>query len=100
MPPMSMTGHPNALSSSVTVCFAPSSLPQMNISGGPPDMFICGNDEGAKQTVTELLKAFGWPVIDIGGIEASRLLEPMALLWISYLFKTKSPSHAFKLLRK
>ena len=68
--------------------------------GGPPDMFICGNDEGAKQTVTELLKAFGWPVIDIGGIEASRLLEPLALLWISYFFKTKSLGHAFKLLRK
>ena len=68
--------------------------------GGPPDMFICGNDEGAKLTVTELLKAFGWPVIDIGGIEASRLLEPLALLWITYFFKTKSVGHAFKLLRK
>jgi predicted dinucleotide-binding enzyme len=68
--------------------------------GGPPDMFICGNDERAKQTVTELLKAFGWSVIDIGGIESSRLLEPLALLWITYFFKTKSLGHAFKLLRK
>ena len=27
--------------------------------GGPPDMFICGNDAAAKQTVTGILKDFG-----------------------------------------
>src|SRR5712692_3391188 len=37
--------------------------------GGPPDMFICGNDANAKKTVTDVCRAFGWPVIDIGGIE-------------------------------
>lgn len=68
--------------------------------GGPPDMFICGNDPSAKQTVTEFLKAFGWSVIDIGGIESSRHLEPLALLWVLYFFKTNSGNHAFKLLRK
>src|SRR5262249_23517291 len=29
--------------------------------GGKPDMFICGDDEGAKKTVTELCTALGWP---------------------------------------
>ena len=67
---------------------------------GPPDMFICGNDAGAKQTVTEILKDFGWPTIDIGGIEGSRLLEPMCILWVGYAFGTGSGNHAFKLLRK
>jgi len=67
---------------------------------GPPDMFICGNDAEAKQTVTEILKDFGWPTIDIGGIEGSRLLEPMCVLWVGYAFRTGSVNHTFKLLRK
>jgi predicted dinucleotide-binding enzyme len=68
--------------------------------GGPPDMFICGNDPAAKQVVTEILKGFGWPAIDIGGIEGSRLLEPMCILWVGYGMATGTWNHAFKMLRK
>jgi predicted dinucleotide-binding enzyme len=68
--------------------------------GGPPDMFICGNDAAAKQAVAAICTAFGWPTIDLGGIEYARLLEPLAMLWIHYGFMTKSWNHAFKLLRK
>lgn len=69
--------------------------------GGKPTMFICGNDEDAKKIVTnDILSKFGWETIDIGGIEGSRLLEPLALLWILHYFKTGSGDHAFKLLRK
>jgi predicted dinucleotide-binding enzyme len=68
--------------------------------GGPPDMFICGNDDGAKQTVTGILKDFGWPAIDIGGIEGARLLEPLCILWVGYGIRTGTWNHAFKLLRK
>ena len=68
--------------------------------GGPPDMFICGNDTQAKQTVIEILHAFGWPVIDLGGIEMSRYLEPLAMIWIVHLVNTGNRYHAFKLLRK
>jgi predicted dinucleotide-binding enzyme len=67
---------------------------------GPPDMFICGNDAAAKLTVTEILKEFGWPTIDIGGIEGSRLLEPLCVLWVGYALSARSGNHAFKLLRK
>lgn len=67
---------------------------------GPPDMFICGNDAAATQTVTSLLKDLGWPAIDIGGIEGARYLEALAMVWISYLFKTGTGNHAFRLLRK
>jgi predicted dinucleotide-binding enzyme len=67
---------------------------------GPPTMLICGNDAGAKKMVTGLLEAFQWSVVDIGAIEGSRLLEPLALLWITYGFRTNTWSHAFKLLRK
>lgn len=69
--------------------------------GGKPTMFICGNDEASKKIVTdEILSKFGWETIDIGGIEGSRLLEPLALLWILHYFRTGSGDHAFKLLRK
>lgn len=68
--------------------------------GGPPTMFICGNDENAKKSVTEILDALGWEAVDIGGIEGSRLLEPLAMLWVAYMFKTNTGNHAFKLLRK
>ena len=68
--------------------------------GGPPDMFICGNDAAAKADVTNILTAFGWNTIDIGGIEGSRLLEPMCVLWVLYGIRTNTWNHAFKLLRK
>jgi predicted dinucleotide-binding enzyme len=68
--------------------------------GGPPTMFICGNDERAKLSVKEILDPFGWETVDIGGIKGSRVLEPLAMLWIMYYFKTGTGNHAFKLLRK
>jgi predicted dinucleotide-binding enzyme len=67
---------------------------------GPPDMFICGNDDDAKKLVTEILDSFGWPTIDIGGIEGARLLEPMCILWVMYGITTGGWDHAFKMLRK
>jgi hypothetical protein len=68
--------------------------------GGPPDMFIAGNDAAAKQTVTGILTDFGWSTIDAGGIEGSRLLEPLCILWVAYGMRTGTWNHAFKLLRK
>lgn len=73
---------------------------QPDFPGGPPDMFICGNDPEAKQTVSGLLQAFGWQVIDVGGIEGARYLEPLAMLWFTIFLQTGSGNHAFKLLRK
>jgi hypothetical protein len=68
--------------------------------GGPPTMFIGGNDAGAKAKVTEILTSFGWEVADLGGIEASRYLEAMCLTWVLYGAKTGGWNHAFKMLRK
>lgn len=68
--------------------------------GGPPDMFLCGNDDGAKKIVAQICEAFGWGVVDLGGIESSRYLEPMCLTWVVYGIRNKSWNHAFKLLRK
>jgi 8-hydroxy-5-deazaflavin:NADPH oxidoreductase len=68
--------------------------------GGPPDMFICGNDAGAKRIVAGALRDFGWGVADIGGIEGSRYLEAMCLVWVLYGATARSWNHAFKLLTK
>lgn len=73
---------------------------QPKFDAGPPTMFIAGNDSDSKKQVTDLLTQFGWETIDIGGIEGSRLLEPMCILWVNYGFQTGTWNHAFKLLRK
>ena len=88
--------------SRVVKCFNIVGHPHMvhpDFPGGPPDMFLCGNDAEAKKTVTGICQAFGWPVIDIGGIEGARLLEPICILWILYGIRSKTWNHAFKLLR-
>ena len=68
-------------------------------AGGPPDMFICGDDASAKQVVSGFCKSFGWGVVDAGGIEGARLLEPLCILWVEYGLRTQSWNHAFRLLR-
>jgi len=68
--------------------------------GGPPDMFICGNDADAKKIVSQICDAFGWGVIDLGGIESSRYLEPMCLVWVLHGVLSSSWNHAFKMLHK
>ena len=69
-------------------------------AGGPPDMFICGNDAGARKQVASLLGDFGWGVVDIGGIEASRYLEAMCIAWVRAGIHGGNWNMAFKLLRK
>lgn len=68
--------------------------------GGPPDMFIAGNDDDAKAKVSAILGDFGWGVIDTGGIESSRYLEAMCLVWVVSALKSGNWNQAFKMLRK
>lgn len=69
--------------------------------GSSPDMFIGGNDAAAKARVREVLQSFGWNgVIDLGGIEAARLLEVMCLVWVRAAMSLQDYDIAFKLLRK
>ena len=46
-----------------------------------PTMFICGDDDGAKATVTEILTAFGWHTADMGGVQSARPIEALCQLW-------------------
>ena len=67
-------------------------------AGGKPTMFICGNDEAAKQTVTGVLDEFGWETADMGAAEAARAIEPLCMLWCIPGFLRNDWVHAFKLL--
>ena len=69
------------------------------LDSGRPTMFICGNDEAAKQTVRGILDQFGWDTADMGKVEAARAIEPLCMLWCIPGFLRHEWSHAFKLLR-
>jgi len=69
------------------------------LPGGPPTMLIAGNDAGAKNTVTQILESFGWHVVDSGGIEESRRLESLAILWVHIGIASGNFNMAFKLLQ-
>ncbi len=71
-----------------------------DFEGGPPTMFICGNDDEARHIVTNLLIEFGFEVEDMGGAEAARAIEPLAMLWCIPGFKTGNWNHALKLIKK
>ena len=72
-----------------------------NFSGGPPTMFICGNDDDAKKTLIDnILTKFGWETIDIGGIEGAKTSRTTCISVDNALLRTGNGNHAFKLLRK
>ena len=112
MPPKLFVGHTDSLGERVQ-----RSLPRARVvkafnttgnalffkpdfPGGPPDMFIAGNDAGAKQLVSQVCEQFGWGVVDIGGIEGSRHLEPMCMVWVLRGALSGSWTHAFKMVHK
>lgn len=70
-----------------------------SFEGGPPSMFVAGDDAAAKDAVNGILRDFGWDVVDLGGIAASRYLEPMCMAWVVYGMRRNAWHHAFKLLR-
>lgn len=68
--------------------------------GGKPTMFICGNNEAAKKTVTQVCDQFGWETADMGAVEAARAIEPLCMLWCIPGFVHAEWTHAFKLLHE
>jgi predicted dinucleotide-binding enzyme len=65
---------------------------------GPPTMFLCGNDQAAKNTAIGLIRELGWEPFDLGGILAARAIEPLCMLWCIPGFLHNQWTHAFKLL--
>jgi len=71
-----------------------------DFNGARPTMFICGNDDRAKDEVRRILDLFGFDVEDMGTVEAARAIEPLCILWCIPGFLHNSWTHAFKLLRR
>jgi 8-hydroxy-5-deazaflavin:NADPH oxidoreductase len=70
-----------------------------SFSDGQPTMLIAGDDAGAKRIVADVLADFGWPdTVDIGGIEGSRELEAICVVWVKIGGARGAWDHGFKLL--
>jgi len=80
-------------------CVGSAFMVNPQLPGGPPTMFICGNDPSAKAETTRILEAFGWDVADMGKAEGARAIEPLCILWCIPGLSGGGWSHAFKLLR-
>ncbi len=69
------------------------------LPGGPPTMFICGNNDAAKQSARALLDQLGWDCEDMGDARAARAIEPLVKLWCLPGFLRGQWTHAFKLIK-
>jgi predicted dinucleotide-binding enzyme len=61
----------------------------------PHDLFVAGDDSGAKTSVRSLLMAFGWSdehIHDLGGITAARGMEMYLPLWLQLMGVVGSPT--------
>lgn len=67
---------------------------------GESDLFISGNDAGAKSKVVELLRSFGWKnVIDLGDITTARGTEMLMPIWMRMFGLFGTPHFNFRIVR-
>lgn len=82
----------NTINAAIMV--SPGDLPE------PTDIFICGNDDGAKGEVTDLLEGFGWErerIRDLGPISSARGTEMYLPLWLRLMGTLGSPAFNIRL---
>ena len=72
-----------------------------SLAGGDHDIFVSGNDLGAKARVSGLLRDwFGWKnVVDLGDITTARGAESYVALWVRLYGAAKTPHFNIKLVR-
>jgi predicted dinucleotide-binding enzyme len=67
---------------------------------GESDLFLCGNDLGAKERVTALLRSFGWKgILDLGDITGARGMEAYLLLWFTLYTTLKTTDLNIRVVR-
>ncbi len=72
-----------------------------NYPEGAATMFYCGDDLAAKKVAHALAVALGFDAVDAGLMAQARLLEPLALLWISLAYQQGlGRDFAFRLMRR
>jgi predicted dinucleotide-binding enzyme len=68
--------------------------------GEPSSVFVSGNDETAKATVTELLTSFGHTdVIDLGDISTARGTEMLLPVWLRLMGALGTAAFNFRIVR-
>ena len=68
---------------------------------GKAVMFVAGDDAAAKGVVIKLSNELGFNTLDAGPLRQARLLEPLAMLWISLAYaQGLGPNFVFKLQRR
>lgn len=80
-------------------CVGSALMVNPHLKGGAPSMFICGNDDNAKDDVRYILDQFGWETEDMGAVEAARAIEPLCMLWCIPGFRHNQWMHAYKVLK-
>jgi predicted dinucleotide-binding enzyme len=90
---------PNAHFVKAFSCVGNALMVNPSLPGGPPTMFICGNNEQAKARVSAILDQFGFIVEDMGTVEGARAIEPLCILWCIPGFRGLGWTHALKLLK-
>lgn len=66
----------------------------------PTNLFLNGNDEGAKNEVKKLLTTFGWnekDIIDMGDISTARGTEQILPIWVRLWGALQTPMFNFKI---
>jgi 8-hydroxy-5-deazaflavin:NADPH oxidoreductase len=68
------------------------------IADGNHTVFVSGNDDAAKTTVTELLQSLGWTdIIDLGDISSARGTEMLMPIWLRLFGKLGNVPYNFKI---
>ena len=63
-------------------------------------IFVSGDDDEAKATVTELLASFGWQdIIDLGDLSTARGTEMLLPIWLRLMSALGTPAFNFKIVR-
>jgi predicted dinucleotide-binding enzyme len=63
-------------------------------------VFLCGNDQAAKDQVIDLLKTFGWrDILDLGDLTAARGMEMVLPIWLKLMQRLSTADFNFAITR-
>ncbi len=74
-------------------------MSQPQVDDQSASMFICGDDDDAKDKVSEITAAIGFDVVDAGPLSNADRWEALARLWVFLARRGQGRNIAFKLLR-
>ena len=74
-----------------------------SLISGRHSVFMSGNDESAKEKVSQLLQSFGWQpddIIDLGDISTARGTEQLVPMWVRLFGKFQNGMFNFNVVRQ